>query len=291
MKSFFIVAALLIAAPIFSETIELQSKTRISHSAPEFGGLSGIVVTDHGASFLAVSDKGTIWKGEFERDAQGALISAKNLEFKPIKTSKGTDVDKQNIDAEEIDIDRQGRLYISFESNSRVSSFEKWDSNATLIQRPSEFLNFGFNSGPEAMAIGPDDSILVVPERSGKLERPFPIYTYSKGNWTSARNIRRVPPYLVVGMDYDPKNARLYILERDFRLPVFSTRIRSFRMDANGLSDEQLLLKSHYGEYGNLEGMSIWHDTNGDAHLTLIADDNFSAFYSTEIVEFVVKPE
>lgn len=288
MKLFFVLGALLFAAPIFSENLEFKSNIRIDNNAKEFGGLSGIVVTDNGASFYAVSDKGTIWKGYFERDDQGVLVSANDLDYKPIKTSKGDDVDRQNIDAEEIDIDAKGNFYISFESNSRVSLFKNWDSNATLIQRPSEFLEFGYNSGPEAMSIGPDNTILVVPERSGKLDRPFPIYTFRDGKWSSDRSIRRDPPYLVVGMDYDPQNERLYILERDFKFPVFSTRIRSFKLDFENVSDEQLLLETNYGEYGNLEGMSLWRDENGTAHLTLIADDNFSAFYNTEIVEFIV---
>lgn len=289
MKYLAMIGALCFAAPLFSEKLELTSRLTIHNDHAEFGGISGINVDQNGASFLAVSDKGTIWKGEFARNADGRLEGVENLSFRPILTSKGKPVTGHQIDAEEIDRDSNGQLYISFESATRVSKFEDWEAPAQLISSPDGFAKFGFNSGPEAMCIGANDEVLVIPERSGKLETPFPIYTLKNKTWDADRNISRKPPYLVVGMDYDPKTRRIYVLERDFSFPSFSSRIRSFALSDEGTSDEQTLLETGYGEYGDLEGISLWINAQGQTMLTLVADDNFSAFYSTEIVEFLIK--
>ena len=280
--------ALLIATPLFSESLEPLSQITLNHSSLRFGGLSGIEVLDKGAEFYAVSDKGTIWRGDIERDDKGVIKAISDIDFRYIQTSKGEEVSGQNIDAEGLDSDLNGALYISFESNARVSRFADWESPAELIPKADGFIDFGFNSGPEALTIGPNEAIWLSPERSGELARPFPIFEFAKGTWNTEIQIPRKEPYLLVGMDFDAKVNRLYILERDYAFPVFSTRIRSFAVDDRKLTDEQVLLSSRRGQYGDLEGISVWVLPDGTRVMSLIEDNNFSAFFRTQIIEFKI---
>ncbi len=282
------ICAWLLAAPLCAETLVLQSSLSWHDERSEWGGISGIDVQNNGNEFYAVSDKGTIWHGKFTRN-EGTLNSIDALDFRPILTSRGEPVEEYNIDAEEIDHDPSGNLYISFESNSRVSRFAQWDAPAELIPRDEAFASFGFNSGPEAMCIGEDEEIWLAPERSGELERPFPIYQFDGAQWSKPIGIPRKPPYLLVGMDYDPGHKKLYILERAVKLAMnFSIRIRSFNHTPSGLQNEAILWEEQSTKFGNLEGISYF-ERNGERRLMLVSDDNFLWIFPTWFVEFKIE--
>jgi len=91
-----------------------------------------------------------------------------------------------------------------------------------------------------------------------------------------------------VAADFGP-DGRLYVLERQFRgLMGFASRVRRFRLGMDRLLAEETLLETAVGLHDNLEGLSVWRDAGGALRLTMIADDNFSFFQRTEIVEYRV---
>jgi hypothetical protein len=51
-----------------------------------------------------------------------------------------------------------------------------------------------------------------------------------------------------------------------------------------------MIFTSAVGQHDNLEGLSVWRDTKGTIRLTMIADDNFYFFQTTEIVEYGIPP-
>ncbi len=282
-----ILGALLMAAPSFSEQLEMRADLVLHDESARWGGLSGVDVRLDENRFYAVSDRGTIWRGEFVWDGE-RLEAVDALEFAPILTSKGEPVEDYNIDAEEIDSDDAGNFYISFESNSRVSRFPKWDGAAELIPSAEEFINFGFNSGPEAMCIGADGDIWLSPERSGLLERPFPIFQFDGSKWETRSHIPRKPPYLLVGMDFDPDAKRLYVLERYLYLgTLIRSRIRAFDYVDGALENEEELWLGETGKYGNLEGISYF-ERGGKRYLMLISDDNFFPLLATHLIQMEI---
>ena len=62
--------------------------------------------------------------------------------------------------------------------------------------------------------------------------------------------------------------------------------MRSFALGEGGLTDERVEMESATGQHDNLEGLSVWRDGAGVIRLTMISDDNFSFFQTTEIVEY-----
>jgi len=157
------------------------------------------------------------------------------------------------------------------------------------LPRHPDFKKMQNNSSLEALAIGPDGAFYTIPERSGGLETPFPVYRYSNGAWTKPFVIPRRGPYLVVGADFGP-DGRFYLLERAFNsIFGFQTRVRRFSVEGKRISNEEILVESPSGRHDNLEGLAVWQDGAGDIRLTMISDDNFRILQSTEFVEYRLK--
>lgn len=74
------------------------------------------------------------------------------------------------------------------------------------------------------------------------------------------------------------------MLERHFTGVSFQSRVRRFNLDGTG---ETTVTETSNGAYDNLEGISVWADTNG-LRMTLVSDDNFKFFQRTEIVEYAI---
>ena len=144
------------------------------------------------------------------------------------------------------------------------------------------------NSGLEALAIDTAGTLHAIPERSGRLERPFPVYRYRDGRWIDPLSLRRDGPFLVSDATFGP-DGRLYVLERDFEwLGGFRTRVRRFELGADGLDGETTLLETRFGELDNMESIAVWQDPEGRTRVLLLSDDNFFMLQRTVFAEYVV---
>lgn len=250
-----------------------------------FGAWSGIEVSDDGIRFTAVSDRGRYATGRLVRDGD-RLTAVELIAQGPLLDPRGNPVAGRDVDAEGLATGPDGTLLVSFEANHRVWAYPDIAGPATPIPGPRDFRSLQNNSALEALAADADGAVYAIPERSGKLDRPFPVYRRKDGAWSIPFSVPRRPPHLVTGADIGP-DGRLYVLERDFQgLLGFASRVRSFAITPEGLSDETLLLDSRLATYDNLEGISVWRDADGGLRMTLISDDNLNFLQRTEIVEF-----
>ena len=261
---------------------------RWAYNSKDFGGFSGLEVSQNGQSFTAISDSGSIATGHFQRKA--GLIDAVQTEyFGRLNGANGAALAEFEFDAEGLALRDNGRIYISFEAIHRVWTYSDPTSEGAWLPRHPDFKNMQNNSSLEALAIGPDNALYTIPERSGRMTRPFPVYRYRNGEWSQPFSIPRRGEFLVVGADIGP-DGRFYLLERHLNgIFGFLSRVRSFAMSGNGLSDERTLLESSTGEHDNLEGIAVWRDEAGDIRLTMISDDNFRVLQTTEFVEYRLK--
>lgn len=251
-----------------------------------FGGLSGIELSDDGMSFLAVTDRGAWTRGTFTRDPEGRISSVQASPMRFLRGRFEAPLQKGRNDAEGLAVATDGTVYISFENVARVLRYDSIDGPAANLLTPRQFSSLQRNSALEALAIAPDGTLYTLPERSGAMERPFPIWRYRNGTWDQAFGLRRDGGYLAVGADIGP-DGRFYLLEREFHgVTGFASRVRSFALSETGLSDERTEFTSAVGQHDNLEGISVWRDAGGAIRLTMIADDNFKFFQTTEIVEY-----
>lgn len=288
MRRLWIVIALLAGCQQALGQIADARVTRVgryvwAETAADFGGMSGIEISDDGSRFIALSDRGTLRKGDVRRE--GGVITAFHTTLDtPLHTSDGSVVGKRTSDSEGLALADDGTVYISFEGLARVAAFPDVTGPAVRIPRHPAFIEMQNNSALEALAVDSDGALYTMPERSGRNDRPFPIYRFADGTWSVPFTIPREGPFLPVGADIGP-DGLFYLLERDFTGLGFRSRVRRF--DMNG-GEVETLLQTRTGTHDNLEGISVWRDTGGAIRLTMIADDNFKFFQTTEVVEYRV---
>lgn len=250
-----------------------------------FGGFSGIEVFADGG-FLTISDRGNFFWGEIRRE-RGELAEIWLDNHTPILDSKGDPLTGLNADSEGLAIGPDGSIYVSFEGNHRVMRHVDKFEAAEFLPRHADFANLQRNSGMEALAVDQAGNLYTIPERSGLLTRPFPVYRFDGSEWARFGEIARSGDFLIAGADVGP-DGRLYVLERGASLlRGFHIRIRRFTIE-DGLQGDETLYQSRAGNLSNFEGISVWRDDAGQTRLTLIADDNYNAFQRTIVEEYLV---
>lgn len=259
-----------------------------SGEGDRFGGFSGMELTPDGYEFMVVTDKGSITKGRLLREA-GRITGVLSEPLTELGDTDGGALERYEIDAEGLALREDGRLFVSFEAIHRVWTYSDPRSEGAWLPRHPDFEGLINNSSLEALAIGPDGSLYTLPERSGRLTRPFPVFRYQGGKWSKPFTIPRRGEFLPVGADFGP-DGRFYLLERHMNgIFGFLARVRSFRIDGNRISDERLVLQTGTGTHDNLESIALWRDEAGAIRLTMLSDDNFRIFQRTEFVEYRLK--
>lgn len=289
MKALVLAAVLVAACPAAAGTLRLELDSRVvwQAGATGFGGFSGVAVWDDGTRLAAVSDRGHWATGDIVR-SDGHMTGVRLTGFGPLLAISGEPLSGEDVDAEGFAVDREGRSFVSFEAFHRIRRYDQLDGPAAAVPSPPAFSRLQNNSGIEALAVDGAGALYAVPERSGQLERPFPVFRFSDGEWDRGLSIPREGPFLVVDADFGPDGA-FYLLERDFEwLGGFATRIRRFTLGAAGFGNETTLLETPLGSLDNMEGISVWRHPDGSIRLTLIADDNFFALQDTAVAEYVL---
>jgi hypothetical protein len=243
---------------------------------PDFGGFSGLEISDDGLGFHALTDRSHLYWGSIERDASGRIRGLNIAGRSHLTDSKGNPLPEGRLD---------GTIWVSFEGLDRLARYASPDQPAKRIRKPPPEARLRSNAGLEALAILPDGTLLTMPERSGEATRPFPVLRYRRGTWDQPFTISRDGDWLPVGADIGP-DGRLYLLERGFHgILGFTSRIRRFDLGPDSISAGEVLLTTRPLQYDNLEGLSVWSDGQG-IRLTLVSDDNFLFVQRTELVEY-----
>ncbi len=292
IRLFLCLCLLLPAFPAIAAGDRLVLDARIAWSSrvAGFGGFSGLAVLDEGKSLIAISDRGTWVEADLRRDRDGSLTGASLTASGPILGVRGTALQGEEADAEDLAIAPDGSVYLSFEHFHRVRRYPSLGGPAGTVRGPREFESLQSNSGLEALTFDAEGTLYAIPERSGAWERPFPIYRLRDGVWDSTLSIPRRGKLLVTGADFGP-DGRLYLVERHFQfLGGFAIRVRSFAPGPDGFGDEKTLLETRLGDslLDNMEGISVWRDEKGQIRATLMSDDNFNALQRTILAEYIL---
>lgn len=255
-----------------------------SDSDPGFGGFSGIELSDDGGAFTTISDRGQIWGGLVDRDAAGVITGMAVTSRHHLRDSKGAVLPVGRLaDAEGLALAPDGTIWISYENLTRVVAHDAPDAPAQLFDRPQFFKDLPGNSALEALAIAPDGTLIALAEHVADAALGLPVWARKDGNWHEIARLPHEPGWLAVGADYGP-DGQFYLLERNFKgILGFASRVRRFAPDFTG---GQILLETSPRTHDNLEGLSVWRDSAGAIRLTMISDDNFRFFQTTEIVEY-----
>lgn len=281
LRSFLIVLGLFGPTKVLAEG-EFLGAYQWFDSAEKFGGFSGLEVSADGTRFTVISDRGHLVEGLFERE--GDRISGVDAEpLVDLIHANGSSLRGDWVDSEGLAIAPDGERFISFEWRHRVRTEQGPNGRPLDLPPHEDFAGMVRNGSLEALAIGPDGALYTIPERSGRTDRPFPVYRFQDGVWDVPFSLPRTGPFLIVGADVGP-DGLLYVLERDFTGAGFRSRVRRFGLDGTG---GDILLETDNATHDNLEGIAVWADDQG-IRLTMVSDDNYKWFQQTEFVEYRV---
>ena len=299
-KKFFLITFFLITITIYLGSIFAYSITInkwelnlfgskiLTYEDQDFGGISGLTVSENGENFVFLSDKSFFFKGKIIRDNLNKIIDLKILDKGQLSSSKGEILTGKNIDSESIvKIDKSG-YYVSFESNNRIMYHETLKSPGKFIPKHSDFDKLLFNDGIEALAIKENGELYALPELPPKGKDYHPIYKFNNNEWSIIDKIKIDQGFKVVDAEMiDDEN--LITLERKFSFyDGFKIRLRRIIFEKNIIKNSEILLESLPWEYYNFEGLGKWKDSNGNIYLTMVSDNQFSPLLKTEVKEFIL---
>jgi len=280
-------AWIVFAVPGAAQQATLWGALNIRSAEPLLGGLSALEMADDGASMVALSDRGIVFQADIARDLAGRVTGVTLTSAEELLGQDGQRGPWAARDSEGVARASDGTLFLSFEGDHRVARYLGGALSEALPPHP-DFAGFAPNAALEALAIDAAGRLYAVPEDPGPEALSFPVYRFADGTWDRLLSIPRAGGFLAVGADFDDMG-RFYLLERDFSLLFgFAARIRRFTLTDAGLGDETTLLTTRYGQFSNLEGLSLWRNADGRIVASLVSDDNFSPFLPTQLVEYVL---
>lgn len=251
---------------------------------PAFGGFSGIEILNGGQSFVALSDKATFATGQITRNPEGQVTAmTANPIHRLLDGKTGKPLIGWRTDSEGLAIDETGHAFVSFENRPGVARLDLETGATRDLNRHPDFAKLARNGALEALAIGDDQTLYTLPERTHS--RNVPVYRWQNGVWDKKLHLPRRGGFAAVAADI--LDGKLYLLEREFQvIGGFANRLRRFDITVSGLVAEKTLLETPMGMFDNLEGLSVWRDTTGAVRATMISDDNFFLLQQTHIIEF-----
>lgn len=275
----------------------------------EFGGFSGIIVTEDGKGLLAVSDVGQWFSAEIKRE-NGRISGLENTVIGPIRDANGNALNKGRkwyADAEGLAWS-DGQVIMSFERQSgkvRTADLAKkgFLAPVSILPESAPLNSIKGNRGIEAIAVPPDGSVF-----DGSLiaigERILSSGHHSgwvlSGDKSRRFKIRRRGDFDITDAEFLP-NGDLLILERRFSLSLGSA-VRIRRISAADFTPERLsngiildgldlMTADLTHQIDNMEGMAVRVDPDGTPIILLISDDNLNFFQRTLLLEFALRPE
>lgn len=271
---------------------------RLSAVDSEFGGLSGLTVSEDGGRLLAISDQGALLRADLTY-SDGELSGLMDSQLCPLKNRWGDVLRGKEGDAEALLILADGSLAVSFERQHRIDRYppstalrtdcSNIEAARSLYRIPS-WNSLPPNGGFEAVAAIDDTTILAVSERGdtedgrliGWLLRPqgsTSIYYQPSGSGYRPTDLTRLP------------DGNLLLLERRFTiLAGVSSRLcliekESVKVDVTMTCNLIAEISSPLAAE-NYEGLSARLDKNGNTVIYMISDDNFNPLQRTILMMF-----
>ena len=252
---------------------------------PWFGGWSGIEMSADGRQMTAITDRGHLMAARVRReDDQIAAIQPGPI--RRLKASTGKYLRGSTLDSEGLVVSPDSQYFVSFEGVARVARYDTPTATATALPRASDFRRFENNRALEALAMDESGYLFAVPEIADDADE-ITVFVLKKGAWSIPFTLDGGGGFLPVGADFGP-DGQFYLLERSWNIFGFRTRLRRWTLVEGHPQQEELLVKTRTGTHDNLEGVSIWADSQGRTRITMISDDNFMFFQRTELVEYAI---
>lgn len=269
-----------------------------------FGGYSGLALDPSGRGLLAVSDAGTWLRAKLDYDgrkpkglSEASIGPILGRNGKPLAAIRERDSEGLTLLAGDT---AKGVAYVSFENAHRIDRYpftrDRFGPPDGTIKLPADSKRMDGNRGFEAIALIPSGALkgtLVafserLPDGKGNLKgwmiggpRPGPIALKSIAGF----DITDIAPL---------PDGGLVLLERRFRYSEgVKMRIRRIAekdlKPGAAIAGEILLTAEDNLNIDNMEAIAAHRGASGETVLTLMSDNNFSAFQRTLLMQFAIE--
>lgn len=263
----------------------------ISAANPNFGGLSGLLLSPDGKDMTAVTDRGYRLTAKLHYD-RSFLTNVSEAAIAPLLNPKGKALKgKKNQDAEALALQADGAVLVAFERNHRVLRYSGGDESPSLISLPPALFDGDKNDGIEALVTLNDGALLAIvegPEETGDTA----AYLRREGTWHTL-SYQRQGLYRPSGATRLP-DGDLLVIERRFTL-LGGPSIRFVRIAVETIQPDARLQGAVMAvlqlplTVDNIEGVDARLGAKGETLITVISDDNFNPLQRTLLLVFALE--
>jgi len=270
---------------------------RLTSPDTDFGGISGLIVSDDGSRFLAITDASHWLTGELQyRDDR--LVGVSGGEIGPLIAPDGSILKGKMGDAEGLAGALDGDVYVSFEGRHRIWRYpyasQGMRGNPTVVATPAELAGAPPNGGLEGIALLHDGRLLAMTESFHDNAGNIRGWVLSTEADPVRVLLKRRSPFDVTDVR-QMANGDLLMLERRFStfggVGFEMRRILSPAFTADQVMDGEIIADVGMNFIiDNMEALSVRKGANGETLVYIASDDNFNApLQQTLIMMFELK--
>jgi len=258
-------------------------------NAPDFGGLSALIMAPDGMSLLSASDRGTFVQAQVVRDGADRITDITGEKLTQVSLASGLPPSNFKMDIEALSPMPDGRIAEAFEGFVRIEILDTPQGLPVPTHRWDRFVQDFGNQAFEALATLPDGRLLAITELPVAPGQAATVL-YDGQTWRRGPRLPVGTGFAITGADTGPDGC-LYLVERRFGLATgFTFRIRRLS-GAVGAWEDRALYTSPAATLGNAEGISARKDAQGRIVLSVVTDNGFLPLHKTRLMEFRVAPE
>lgn len=257
---------------------------RLTSPDGDFGGISGLIVSDDGTRFLAITDSSHWLTGTLQYKGK-QLAAVRGSEIAPLLNAAGKPLQGKEGDAEGLAGTLDGDVYVSFERNHRILRYAFGKNGLTAVpsqvHTPPELAKAPDNGGLEAITLLKDGRLLAVTESyddpDGNI-RAWNIDLDKKSHQPLI--IKRRQPFDITDIR-QLESGDIMTLERRFSsIGGVGFEVRNFPLIAlkpgAAIESEVIADAAMNFTIDNMEGLAVRKGENGETLVYMISDDNFN---------------
>jgi hypothetical protein len=263
----------------------------------DFGGISGLIVSDDGTQFLAITDASHWLTGTLHyRDGQ--LSDVTGGEIGPLIAPDGSILKGKMGDAEGLAGRLDGDVYVSFEGRHRIWRYpfarDGMRGTPAVVATPAELSGAPPNGGLEGIASLNDGKLLALTESFHDAAGNIRGWVLDQGTDPRPVLLKQRPPFDVTDVR-QLENGDVLTLERRFStfggVGFQMRRIPLAALTANEVMDGEIVADAGMAfMIDNMEALSVRNGANGETLVIIVSDDNFNTpLQQTLIMLFELK--
>jgi hypothetical protein len=279
--------------------LEFLAGYELSSESENWGGLSGMVVSDDGKLLTAVADTGRWYRIGMEHDSAGRLTGFMGAESGWLLDTKGQPPKKKvNGDAEAIAALPDGNFLVAYENKHRLWLYKQpakgnaLEQAAVVAGAPAGIAKLPRNGGIEAMARLPSGEYLLLSESGVTDDGDRLGWIGRRGTWAELR-LAPMGSFEPSDLALLPDGDLLLLERRVSLLEGFVNRLSLIEGAAVKpgavLQPRELALLAAPLSVDNFEAVATRQAPDGSTLIYVLSDDNQRLLQRTLLLQFRLK--